>query len=998
MKIVPKIIIIGFTLIIFFFEIDAQEYFQQKVDFNISATLDTEDQVLTSNCKLKYTNNSSDELNEVILHIYWNAYQSKTTAFAQQKLQNFQRDFHFADYKQLGGYNQLEIHQQGQLTEFTYYENDGKKYQDIIKVNLNTPCKAGESIELEIDYSLKIPYAFSRAGLADDVFRFTQWYPKPAVYDKEGWHPMAYQDIGEFYYDFGDYEVEVSIPTDYVIGHTGTLISDEIADGKRTIKTTASNVSDYAWFTSNKYEKVSRTIYINDDSIQLNVYKKWNNYNWDNALDFLERSVRFFSNKIGPYPYPQVSVAEGSLSRGGGMEYPMITLIEFDAGDKALDYIIAHEIGHNWFYGILGSNERIYPWMDEGLNSFFDRAYISNFYGEPMYENTFSQKLKDEKQELGLLQLLIFQLQSSNRDVPINTPSTQMDMFTYAAMSYEKTAWSFKYLEGYLGLQVFEQCVQSYYDIWKFKHPGPEDLKAIFESVSGKNLDWFFDGVIKTKKRWDFRFKGVRKTDEGVELSISNNGKLAIPFHITAYNEKDSILFNRWYDSDETDQLVTVAIPEGNYNRISINGKVPFLDINRKNNHYYPGRRFHNNRIKPEFLFKVSDSKNQKLLMFPSIAINAYDGLMIGTHLSSELFPLPSTRWFVNANYGLKSKSPSGLFALEKDFMSGHKNIRKLTLGISGKQFHYFENEASQYDLKYWKLVPSVEIQMARSISNNQSIKYSAHFINEEDALFADYPDGTRDITINSKHALIHQLTFSADWHRRLVDSKLKTELEFEKYSIDGGDQKHYLKFVAEIDKSTYISKESRFFWRFFASYFILNTERESSNYQDIFTHGSIALTDQGYTDNTYEQLYLGRSHQSGLWSRQINISDGGFKTAFGSSQKIGLSNNWAVMLNLKTDIPYGLFKKVKLRPFVDLAIVNNKRVSSDPLNTNFFYSGGFAFEIGNSFGIYFPLINSKELESVYESTGFWSRFSFRINLNQLNLWKVIDQPVFLLK
>lgn len=251
----------------------AQSYFQQETDFIISSKLDEVNKTLESTCKLIYTNNSRSTLSEIYIHLYWNAFKSKTSAYADQLLSMREFDFHFSNNDQMGGYYDLSIFQNGHALSFESYTQDHKSFDDIVIVRLSEPCKAGETITITFDYKLKIPYSFSRAGYNSKLMQFTQWYPKPAVFDKNGWHPMPYLEYGEYYYDFGDYSISLDLPKTFKLANTGIITSEVESDDRKQYLLEANNVVDFAWFVSDAFRYENKTININGQIIQLKVFK-----------------------------------------------------------------------------------------------------------------------------------------------------------------------------------------------------------------------------------------------------------------------------------------------------------------------------------------------------------------------------------------------------------------------------------------------------------------------------------------------------------------------------------------------------------------------------------------------------------------------------------------------------------------------------------------------------------------------------------------------------
>ena len=249
----------------------SQDYFQQKVDYDIKAELDTLNKKLYVSASMIYTNNSSDNLDKIILHLWLNAMKDKTSNFSNQQLKMGRYDFYFSNKDQQGCYQSLDVTINDASVEFLPYSIDGKTFSDIAQINLKKPLKSGESIKLQMSYVLKIPYAFDRPGYKENLYQMTQWYPKPAVYDSEGWHAIPYLSLGEFYSEFGNYNVELTMPISYSVVGTGSKLESasslNIEERKRTVSFTAKNVHDFAWFASEYYIPYTDVISIDGQEV-----------------------------------------------------------------------------------------------------------------------------------------------------------------------------------------------------------------------------------------------------------------------------------------------------------------------------------------------------------------------------------------------------------------------------------------------------------------------------------------------------------------------------------------------------------------------------------------------------------------------------------------------------------------------------------------------------------------------------------------------------------
>ena len=966
----------------------AQSYFQQRTDYKIRATLDTLDKTLTGDIILSYTNNSPEELDEIYFHVWWNAYSDKKSAYAQQSIEIGNRNFYFSDSVGMGGYTELEFKYQGAAIAHKPHVIDEEVQADIVVIQLKEPIKPNATVEFDIDFKSKIPYAFSRAGYRDQLYRMTQWYPKPAVYDDRGWHPMPYLEMGEYYSEFGDYDVELNIPASHSIESTGIIDESrtEYSSSGKLLHIKAKNVIDFAWFCSEYYLPYRGSVNVEGEDIGVNIFVHEDNEKWEEMMVFAKRAVEFYSEEIGLYPYPKVTIVAENSGNGSGMEYPMITLIDSDNTPQVLDHLITHEIGHNWFQAILASDERRYTWMDEGINTYYEEKYIDQYYKYATYDDVPDLWRKKDR-DYSILQSAIINLERTNRNTIIDKESKDFDVVNYISMNYEKMAWSYKYLAHYLGEDVFKKGIQLYFKEWQFKHPMPHDIQSALEQVSNKNLDWFFRDYIGTKNHINLSINKLKSTDSGYDVIIENRGSFSIPYAITAYDGEGKLLYEEWQDSPQPNSTELVNIPHTEAKKVAINGEVKFVDVNYSDNVKYTNKPIIGKPVKFNFLGGLENNDVHSINVFPSILFNQYDGLMLGTALTNSVFPIKNTRWFVAPNYGLKSGRLSGNFKIEKDLLSEKSNFRKWTLGLFGQTFSY--RNFQDLNLTYHKITPEITMHMSQGIFKNSYLQYKAHIINQD---ILDFDDGNP--FVDSEWSVIHQLNFNMASRRRLSQSDMLIQLEYENYDKPFGDRANYLKLSVTNDRSIFYNENSQFHIRFFGGYFIKNSERESSSYSNVFSKASFALTSQGFTDHLFEELYFARSGQNNNDpSSQVTIAEGGFKNAFGAGFTTGFSNNYLLTANLKIDLPLNFLQDINVRPYIDLAYTSTKEVTADPLQGQFLYSGGLSIEISDAIGIYVPLINSAALKSNYSGTKIWDRISFMYNLKAFNPWVLQDDP-----
>jgi len=512
-----RLLALGCFCFVFLSAVHSQaNYWQQHVDYTIDVSLNDKNNTLKGYLTLEYTNNSPTQLEFIWFHLWPNAYKNENTAFARQLFREKEDKKRWKNMKDRGYIDSLHFLANGQQLKSEAHP----EHIDITKVFFEKPLASGEKITITTPFFVKLPSYISRSGQDNHSYIICQWYPKPAVFDRKGWHEMPYLDQGEFYSEYGNFKVNITVPSSYVVGATGVLQNKEEYDAYRelglsnktgtkkyspipggdskTLSFTAENIHDFAWFADKNFIIEYDTLQLASGKIVdvFSYHQPNGNQLWEKSTDYIEDAVRHYSSWIGEYPYPVVAAVEGPKNlMSGGMEYPMITHITSpDANEERLDAVITHEVGHNWFYSILGSNEREHAWMDEGINSYYQFRYEAQKYkANSIFGDDIPAEVKT-KSEDEFLALVYSALSRIPMEKPIETHSASFkDKEEYGLVIYIKTAIWMYILELNLGKEKLDNAIQAYFNEWKFKHPYPEDFRASLEKSLNTKLDELYE-------------------------------------------------------------------------------------------------------------------------------------------------------------------------------------------------------------------------------------------------------------------------------------------------------------------------------------------------------------------------------------------------------------------------------------------------------------------------------------------------------------------------
>ncbi|HET8884958.1 MAG TPA: M1 family metallopeptidase [Salinimicrobium sp.] len=513
-------------------------YWQQHVDYKMEVDMNVENFRYTGDQELVYTNNSPDTLTKVFYHLYFNAFQPGSEMDVRS------RTIKDPDPRVGSRISELTPQEQGFL-RVTSLSKNGKdlKYTEVgtvLEVELDQPILPGEKVNFSMKFEGQVPKQIRRSGRESSegiALSMSQWYPKMAEYDFEGWHADPY--IGrEFHGVWGDFDVKITIDKDYIIGSTGYLQNpNEIGYGyqeegkkvkhkndKLTWHFVAPKVHDFTWAADPDY--VHDKITAADGTVLHFFYEDEPEIkeNWKNLQPITEKMLLYFNEHIGPYPWDQYTIIQGG---DGGMEYAMLTLITGERNFNSLVGVTAHEFAHAWFQHLLATNESKHEWMDEGFTSYISGLAMNYAMGK-----------SNENAHVGATKSYIG-LATSGVEQPMTTHADRyIYNGAYGAAAYSKGAVFLSQLEYVIGKENVEKTLKRYYDEWKFKHPTPNNFIRIAEKVSGAELDWYLTDWTRTTNTIDYAIKSVETEGNKSKIVLERIGLMPMPIDLTI-NYKD---------------------------------------------------------------------------------------------------------------------------------------------------------------------------------------------------------------------------------------------------------------------------------------------------------------------------------------------------------------------------------------------------------------------------------------------------------------------------
>ena len=551
------------------------DYWQQHVSYTISGTLIDSIHSFDGHLSVVYTNNSPDTLHEVYFHLYYNAFQPGSMMYERAKALNDRGLVEKMDHYKRSDWGEQRI---SEVKQIYYGRSIGEKIGQgipakfeitgtIMKVVLNQPLPPHDSVIISMPFFVQIPLLTRRGGWMNDAgikYSMSQWYPKICEYDREGWHHQEYV-AREFYGVYGDFDVTMTVPTIFCVGATGQCQNpedvgwgyDQIAKGVKKGKvypdsilkvqhsavTTwhfkASNVHDFAWVAHeyiHEWDTWSDTVTVHC------LYKPSEEEAWKEAMPNTFFMLTHHSNKVGWYQYRNFTNTHGG---DGGMEYPQLIM-----DGSASAGLIAHEGGHQWFYGMLGNNETRYAFLDEGFTEFIEMVCQEAHFGRnqkqpgvelPWLTRTFIPETDIRRNYYSPY----LDLATSGYEEPLTIPHDWFRENVNAGQVYFKTLAGLAQLEYVLGDSMFWAGMKEYFRRWHFKHPNLNDFKRAMQDVSGADLDYYFDEWFGSTRTIDYAASGLssEKQSDGTyktTVDLRNRNLGVLPVDLTLHYDDGS--------------------------------------------------------------------------------------------------------------------------------------------------------------------------------------------------------------------------------------------------------------------------------------------------------------------------------------------------------------------------------------------------------------------------------------------------------------------------
>ena len=623
----------------------------RNANYTIVARLDAAARTVDGRLTLRWTNLQERPTAELWFHLYWNAWRNdQSTWMRDDRLADRvdeddvrPEDWSFQQVRAArlvvaggagGDRTTVDLPRRFAAPEAYEHRLGSPEDRSVMVVDLPTAVGPGESVEVEIEWTARVPRTFARTGFRDQYFFLAHWFPKLGVYEPEGWHCRPFRALTEFYSDYGVYDVSLTTPTDFVVGATGReREARDNGDGTTTRRFVEEDVHAFTWTASPLFTVHQRRFEVEGlPPVEMRLLLQPEHADQaERHFDATAAALEYYGRWYGAYPYGHITIVDPAWqSSTGGMEYPTLftagTRLSNPVGGGSPEGVTIHEAGHQFWYGLVGNNEFDHAWLDEGLNTFSTARVYDVVYGDKTWMERY---LEPPGTDLPGFVAVLFPEIRLGRGVygnrfhrfldseapiagPISDPTHLYFPPTAGRLSYDKTALWLETLERHLGWDVLQGILSTFFQRWRFGHPRPEDFFAVASEVAGQDLGWFFDQVWGRSVIFDYAVHSVesvpvgitgldgggaddtgepayREADEGdealyrSEVVVRRRGEGVFPVDIELVFEDGEVVRQAW-DGRDAWKLLTVERPAKLRSAVVDPRRVLLLDLDYRNN------------------------------------------------------------------------------------------------------------------------------------------------------------------------------------------------------------------------------------------------------------------------------------------------------------------------------------------------------------------------------------------------------------------------------
>ncbi|WP_246431509.1 metalloprotease [Winogradskyella flava] len=891
---------------------------QNKIDVN--AIVDIETKTISITQTIVYKNETEDTLEDIYLNDWNNSYSNKSTPLAKRFEEEFSTKFHLAKSEQRGFTLITSIEDDGDRLDFNYL----KLHPDVIKVSLNQSLKPGESYNLKLSYILVLPDAtFTGYGITKNKdFELKHWYITPTVYDGK-WQYYSNKNLNDLFVPKTDITIALEHPINYRTTSELDLVN-MITDKEKRRQTTIlygkDRIDTYLSLEKFPLYRIVQT----DDLIFISNINEKGLPSVDKAI-LTDRIGKFLTENLGKYPHKRLLVSEIDYSKD-----PLYGLNQLPDFLSPFPDQFQYELKllktslKKYINNILLLNPRKEHWLSEGLQVYFLMKYVETYYPDMKLlgklANFWGIRAFHASDLDFNFQYFLYSMEIArkNRDQPLSTSKDSLIKFNSNIASKYKAGVGLNYLDDFTEDIQLTEIIKEFLESYKLKTVYIKDFESFLNSKTSKDVDWFFNDYVETRKKIDFKISDIETTNDSIKLTIKNKRDNSMPISLFKMSN-DSVMEKLWVEN--INGLKTLSLPKDNTDKFVLDYGNVVPEFNQRDNYRSVNGSFLNNKPLQFRLFKDIEDPNYNQIFFMPLAEfkNIYDGLTLGAKVYNKTILRKRLNYRFSPQYATKSKSLTGTTSIFYTHNIENKNLFDVTYGITAGYQSFAE------DAFFTRIRPSVSF----SFRNDDDFR-----ADQVDNISARYVSINRDIGENATVEIdepdygVFNLRYTHFNPGIINYSRFNTDLQI-------ADNFSKLSLNYEFRKLTKSNRNINL--RLFAGIFLDNDTNPDSNFF------SFALDRP--TDYLFDLNYLGRSEAAGLFSQQIIIAEGGFK----SMLETPFANQWMTTANFSTSIwRY-------IQAYGDLGLVKNKFSSA-----KFVYDSGIRLNlVEDYFELYFPLYSN---------------------------------------
>lgn len=866
--------------------------------------------------QIVYNNRSNDTLREIYLNDWANSFSSKTTPLAKRFAENYDSSFHFEKDKDRGKTTIFSI-TNAQLTPITWQRGDEV---DIIKLSLDTPLLPGDSFSINLLYTVKVPNdRFTRYGVSKtNDFKLRYWYISPAVYDGK-WHAYSNKNTDDLYLLPSNFSLTLRTPKQYHVVSDFDWISERNSENEKITQLSGLDRTRAIVHL----ERIPSFETVETDKVEVitNIQEKKVNH-LIRAL-VIDRITHFLDDRLGPYPFKKMVISDSDYRNSP--VYGLNQLPDFiNPFPDGFEYDMEQlkTITRNYIENTLPLQPRDDYWLTGALQIYLMMEYVDAYYPKMKLLGSISDFWIIKWSHASKLEfndqypLLYLNMARSNLNQSLSTPKDSLVKFNKNIANDYYAGDGFEYLADYLGKETLATSIKQFYAEKKLQRVKSSDFETVLSQNTEAPVNWFFDDYVNSESTIDFKINKVEKKGDSLAVTVKNLRDNTMPVSLYGIN-KDQIIFKQWLPPIDSTATVTVASKD--VKKLVLNYEASIPEYNQRNN-YKNVTGLLNRPIQFRLFQDVSDPKYNQLFFMPIFEYNLYDGFTLGPKLYNKTVLAKAFHYNISPQYGFRSKTLLGSGSLIYTQNFKDNSLYAMRYGVAGSYFSY------DTDLFYRRLTPF----MTFAFRNKDLRDNEKQFINLRSVnIYRDEnPNGTNETPNYS--------VFNAQYvysNRNLVD--------FFRGTADYQISDKFSKVSATFEFRKLFLNNRQLNLRLFAGAFIFNDTRED---EDFF---SFALDRP--TDYLLDYNYYGRSESRGLFSQQIIIAEGGFKSKLDPP----FANSWITTLNASTNIWNWIYA------YGDMGLVHNKAQG-----TTFVYDAGVrASLVADYFELYFPIYSNLGFE-----------------------------------